>query len=34
MTAPIAEAAMGKPSDAMAATHKGENTTPPMLAPL
>ena len=34
MTAPTTAAAMGKPQAAMAATHSGEKTTPPMLAPL
>jgi hypothetical protein len=34
MTIPIAAAAMGKPKNPIAATHNGENTTPPTLAPL
>jgi hypothetical protein len=34
MTAPMIAAAMGKPNDAIVITHSGENTTPPMLAPL
>ena len=34
MTAPMSAAAIGKPSEAIARTHSGENTTPPMLAPL
>ena len=34
VTTPIAAAATGKLMSAIAATHSGENTTPPMLAPL
>ena len=34
MTAPMIAAAMGKPNEAIARTQSGENTTPPMLAPL
>ena len=33
-TRPIAAAAVAKPSMPIAATHSGENTTPPMLPPL